>query len=62
MQQEISDRPPGDLIEKQYHSIAVWVLETNPAVGSYKNAGAQYLTSRHMKIEGAQLLAPTLAC
>ena len=48
-----------DLMEKNYSSLLVWVLEQNPAVRFYKNAGAQYLRSRQIGIGGAQL--PELA-
>ncbi len=44
-----------DLVEKNYRSMLVWVLEQNPAVHFYEKTGAQYLTVKQIEIAGAQL-------
>ena len=43
------------LDQKDYKAMLVWVLEENPAVQFYGASGAQYITSRQIKIGGIQL-------
>jgi GNAT superfamily N-acetyltransferase len=43
------------LVQKDYKSMLVWVLEQNPAVHFYKKAGAEYLMSKQIQIGGVQL-------
>ncbi len=43
------------LIEKKHKSMFAWVLEQNPAVRIYKNAGAQSVTTRQIEIAGILL-------
>jgi GNAT superfamily N-acetyltransferase len=43
------------LVQKGHRSMLVWVLEQNPAVRFYENAGARYLTTKQIEIGGVQL-------
>ncbi len=43
------------LVQKNYKSMLVWVLEQNPAVHFYEKAGAQHLMSKQIEIGGVQL-------
>ncbi|MFT4112359.1 GNAT family N-acetyltransferase [Silvibacterium sp.] len=43
------------LLKRGYRSMAVWALETNPAVRFYEKMGAHYLTSKQIRLGGAKL-------
>ena len=43
------------LIQRGYGSMLVWVLQQNPAVGFYRNAGAQFLMQKQTEIGGVAL-------
>lgn len=43
------------LVDEGFHSMAVWVLEQNPATHFYTRTGAQPLTSKKIEIGGATL-------
>lgn len=43
------------LLARDFTGMAVWVLEQNPAVGFYLNAGAQSLAKKQIEIGGAPL-------
>jgi GNAT superfamily N-acetyltransferase len=43
------------LVQKGHRSMAVWVLEQNPAVRFYEKTGARYLMSKQIEIGGVNL-------
>jgi GNAT superfamily N-acetyltransferase len=44
------------LLGRGFHSMAVWVLEQNPATNFYERTGGQRLTSKEIEIGGATLV------